>query len=76
MFKLLVVIKKCEGYSATRSIALTSQVIDFVEREDADSAFKILCAKDGYEVTKLYSSPAPQAVPQNPNPYHTFKENL
>lgn len=54
MFKILVVIKKTSGYSATLSVALTSQVIDFPIIELADHAYKKLSGKEGYEVTKLY----------------------
>lgn len=55
MFKILVVIKKTAGYSATGSVALTSQVIDFPIVELADYAYKKLSGKEGYEVTKLYN---------------------
>lgn len=55
MFKILVVIKKTEGYSATKSVGVTSQVIEFELKDWADEACKKLQAKEGYDVTKLYA---------------------
>lgn len=54
MYKILVVVKSTSGYSATTSVALTSQVIEFKLRFEAEKALEFLWGKEGYEITKLY----------------------
>ena len=54
MYKILVVITVRDGYSDTRSIAITSQVIEFDTLYDAQVAYASLAYNDGFEVYKLY----------------------
>jgi len=54
MYKILVVITVRDGYSDTRSIAITSQVIEFESLYDANVAYSSLAHNVGFEVYKLY----------------------
>lgn len=54
MYKILVVVKSTGGWSSTTSIALTSQLIEFKLRAEAEKSLNKLRGKEGYEITKLY----------------------
>lgn len=54
MYKILVVITKKDGYTMPEHFAITSQVIDFDTREEADIAYSAIAYQEGYEVNKLY----------------------
>lgn len=54
MYKILVVITMRNGYGAGATIAITSQVIEFDTRYDAEVAYASLAHNDGFEVYKLY----------------------
>lgn len=54
MYKILVVITKRLIYGSDTAIAITSQVIEFDTRYDAEVAYASLAHNDGFEVYKLY----------------------
>ena len=54
MYKILVVVTKKDGYAMVEHFAITSQVIDFNSKEEANIAYSSIAYQEGYEVNKLY----------------------
>lgn len=54
MYKILVVITKKDGYAMSDHFVITSQVIEFETKEEANIAYDAIAYQEGYEVNKLY----------------------